>query len=202
MTENQFSVREQDVIASLMQGKSNKEIALTLGIANRTVEYHLGNIYAKLGITSRTEAVIKLSKYRLWKPTGEAGTTNQWNPQLNKVDNGVILTKVFYHPYHSRRNSMKTFVRISILVLVAHPASNFNDWSIFFNTANPQFLGRTHDLNCIERIYFDLKPYRSGSQSVQRTIGIPWHFEHFPHISRILLSKRLHARPTAANVNR
>ena len=119
MTENQFSVREQDVIASLMQGKSNKEIALTLGIANRTVEYHLGNIYAKLGITSRTEAVIKLSKYRLWKPTGEAGTTNQGNPQLNKVDNGVILTKVFYHPYHSRRNSMKMFVRISILVLVA-----------------------------------------------------------------------------------
>jgi DNA-binding CsgD family transcriptional regulator len=121
VTENQFSVREQDVIASLMQGKSNKEIALALGIANRTVEYHLGNIYAKLGVTSRTEAVIKLSEYRLWKSTGEAGTTNQGNPQLNKVDNGVILTKVkvFYHPYRSRRNSMKTFVRISVFVLAA-----------------------------------------------------------------------------------
>jgi DNA-binding CsgD family transcriptional regulator len=118
MTKNQFSVREQDVIASLLQGKSNKEIALTLGIANRTVESHLGNIYAKLGITSRTEAVIKLFEYHLRESTG-SGTINQGNPQLNKVDNGVILTKVFYHPYRSRRNPMKMFVRIIILVLAA-----------------------------------------------------------------------------------
>ncbi len=41
MREVQFSAREQDIIALLLQGKSNKEIALALGIANRTVESHL-----------------------------------------------------------------------------------------------------------------------------------------------------------------
>jgi two-component system nitrate/nitrite response regulator NarL len=44
MIEKLFSTREQDVIELLMRGKTNKEIALALNIANRTVETHLGNI--------------------------------------------------------------------------------------------------------------------------------------------------------------
>lgn len=118
MIDNQFSARERDVIALLLQGNSNKEIALALDIVNRTVEFHLGNIYAKLGVTSRTEAVIKLSDY-LWESTGKVDTVNQGNPQLKKSDIRGILPKVFYHTYRSRRRPMKTFVRISILVLVA-----------------------------------------------------------------------------------
>lgn len=117
VTENQFSARERDVIGLLLRGKSNKEIALSLGIANRTVESHLSNIYAKLGVTSRTEAVIKLSEQRLWKSTGEAGGTDQGNPQLNKGSNGITLIKVIYHPSLLRRRSMKTAVRIIILAL-------------------------------------------------------------------------------------
>ncbi len=58
----QFSEREKDVIKLLLQGKSNKQIALELGISNRTVEFHLGNIYSKLGVTSRTETFMKLSE--------------------------------------------------------------------------------------------------------------------------------------------
>lgn len=46
---NQFSTKEKEVIALLLQGKSNKQIALSLGITNRTVEYHMGNIFVKLG---------------------------------------------------------------------------------------------------------------------------------------------------------
>jgi len=45
---NPFSEREKDVIQLLLQGKGNKQIALELGIASRTVEFHLSNIYAKL----------------------------------------------------------------------------------------------------------------------------------------------------------
>jgi DNA-binding CsgD family transcriptional regulator len=118
MIDNQFSARERDVIALLLQGNSNKEIALALDIANRTVEFHLGNIYAKLGVTSRTEAVIKLSDY-LWESTGKVDTVNQGNPQLKKSDIRGILPKVFYHTYRSRRRPMKTFVRITILLLLA-----------------------------------------------------------------------------------
>jgi DNA-binding CsgD family transcriptional regulator len=57
-----FSEREQEVIDLLVQGKSNKQIALHLKISNRTVEFHLSNIYSKLNVSSRTEAVLLLMK--------------------------------------------------------------------------------------------------------------------------------------------
>jgi DNA-binding CsgD family transcriptional regulator len=59
---SQFSEREKEVITLLLQGKSNKQIALELHIAQSTVEYHLKNIYNKLQVSSRTEAVLRLGK--------------------------------------------------------------------------------------------------------------------------------------------
>ena len=44
----------RDVLAD---GKSNKEIANSLSISERTVKTHLGHLFEKLGVTSRTEAV-------------------------------------------------------------------------------------------------------------------------------------------------
>jgi DNA-binding NarL/FixJ family response regulator len=67
---NQFSEREKDVIKLLLQGKGNKQIALELGISNRTVEFHLSNIYAKLGINTRSEAILKFTESRLRESTG------------------------------------------------------------------------------------------------------------------------------------
>jgi DNA-binding CsgD family transcriptional regulator len=58
--ESVFTPREADVIAQLLQGKSNKQIALELGISNRAVEFHLSSIYTKLGVSSRAEAIIRL----------------------------------------------------------------------------------------------------------------------------------------------
>ena len=66
----QFSEREQQVIEQLIQGKSNKQIALALSVSLRTVEFHLTNIYAKLGVTSRTEAVLALSQTGLRDSAG------------------------------------------------------------------------------------------------------------------------------------
>jgi DNA-binding CsgD family transcriptional regulator len=71
MIEEAFSAREREVVELLLQGKSNKQIALALRVANRTVEFHLSNIYAKLGVTSRTEAVLKLSDTSLRESTVE-----------------------------------------------------------------------------------------------------------------------------------
>lgn len=59
-----FTPREQQVIEQLLQGKSNKEIALALKLSVRAVEFHLSNLYAKLGVSSRTEAVLQLSALR------------------------------------------------------------------------------------------------------------------------------------------
>ena len=65
-----FSEREQQVIEQLIQGRSNKQIALALGVSVRAVEFHLSNIYSKLGVSSRTGAALKLSELRLRESTG------------------------------------------------------------------------------------------------------------------------------------
>jgi DNA-binding NarL/FixJ family response regulator len=48
--------RELEVLNLLVEGARNREIAERLFIVPRTVEYHLGNIYSKLGVSNRTEA--------------------------------------------------------------------------------------------------------------------------------------------------
>lgn len=50
--------REQEVLAYLARGYTNKDIAQTLFLSVRTVEAHLHNIYSKLDVASRTEAVL------------------------------------------------------------------------------------------------------------------------------------------------
>jgi two-component system NarL family response regulator len=49
--------RELAVLRSLGEGRSNKEIARALWLAEQTVKFHLTNIYRKLDVSSRTEAV-------------------------------------------------------------------------------------------------------------------------------------------------
>ena len=57
---SEFTEKDLQVIQLLLEAKSNKQIALELGVSTRAVEQHLTHIYEKLGVCSRTEAVIKL----------------------------------------------------------------------------------------------------------------------------------------------
>ena len=50
--------RESEVLAMAARGLSNKMIARELSLSDRTVQVHLSNIFGKLGVASRTEAVI------------------------------------------------------------------------------------------------------------------------------------------------
>jgi len=56
---------EKKIIELLALGLPNKEIANRLGLGTRTVRWHLENIYGKLHVNSRTEAVLK---FRSTKP--------------------------------------------------------------------------------------------------------------------------------------
>ena len=47
--------REQDVAALVSKGMTNREVAAELYVSTKAVEYHLRNIYGKLGVTSRNE---------------------------------------------------------------------------------------------------------------------------------------------------
>ena len=49
--------REREILLLVSEGRSNREIASTLFISIRTVERHCANLYRKLGIHSRAEAV-------------------------------------------------------------------------------------------------------------------------------------------------
>jgi two-component system, NarL family, response regulator YdfI len=49
--------REVEVIRMLAEGMGNKTIASRLGISEHTVKFHIGSIFSKLGVSSRTEAV-------------------------------------------------------------------------------------------------------------------------------------------------
>jgi len=53
-----LSEREMEVLRLAGKGISNKDIASQLSLSARTVQAHLGNIFSKLGVGSRTEAVL------------------------------------------------------------------------------------------------------------------------------------------------
>jgi DNA-binding NarL/FixJ family response regulator len=50
--------REMEILRLAAKGLGNKQIGVALGISDRTVQGHLANIYAKLGVSTRTEAVL------------------------------------------------------------------------------------------------------------------------------------------------
>lgn len=57
-----LSPREREVLDQLIQGHYNKNIADTLGITQRTVEFHRANIFEKMGVSSAIELAHKLGR--------------------------------------------------------------------------------------------------------------------------------------------
>ncbi len=57
VTRVQLTPRELATLQLMASGKANKEIASELRISERTVKTHLGHLFEKLGVTSRTEAI-------------------------------------------------------------------------------------------------------------------------------------------------
>jgi DNA-binding NarL/FixJ family response regulator len=64
-SENPLTPSEQRVLEALARGLSNKEIAAELWLTQQTVKFHLTNIYRRLGVSNRTEAVRHAYQHRL-----------------------------------------------------------------------------------------------------------------------------------------
>ncbi|MCA1899606.1 MAG: response regulator transcription factor [Chloroflexi bacterium] len=52
-----LTAREAEILQLTAQGLANKQIALTLGVSEHTVKFHLSSLYAKLGTSNRAETV-------------------------------------------------------------------------------------------------------------------------------------------------
>ncbi|PCF65790.1 DNA-binding response regulator [Staphylococcus pseudintermedius] len=55
---NKLSKRETEVLKEMAKGKTNKEIAETLFVSEKTVKTHVSHIFSKLEVTDRTQAAI------------------------------------------------------------------------------------------------------------------------------------------------
>jgi NarL family two-component system response regulator LiaR len=54
----ELTLREHEVLELIAAGRSNKRIAIELGIAEKTVKTHVGHLMAKLGVADRTQAAL------------------------------------------------------------------------------------------------------------------------------------------------
>jgi len=64
-TEIELTARERSVLALIVDGKTNKDIAATLHISPTTVRDHVSQILAKLNASNRTEAAMLTTEKRL-----------------------------------------------------------------------------------------------------------------------------------------
>jgi DNA-binding NarL/FixJ family response regulator len=67
LTREPLTEREREVLEHLARGKSNKEIGALLSVSETTIKSHVGSIFRKLGVLSRTEAAAAASRQGLIK---------------------------------------------------------------------------------------------------------------------------------------
>jgi len=112
---NQLSDREWEIIRQLLQGKSNKLIALALDVSISTVEFHLNNIYAKLNVSSRLELILAL-----WKATGKIEIDELRYSTVDSLEDKVETEDQFTtHHLQGLRKTMRLYQLVLITCLLA-----------------------------------------------------------------------------------
>lgn len=62
MSSKILTIREKEIFEFLIDNMTTKEIALKLGISEKTVRNHISNVMQKLGVNGRAGAVVELLK--------------------------------------------------------------------------------------------------------------------------------------------
>ncbi|MCJ0824517.1 response regulator transcription factor [Luteimonas sp. 50] len=61
-SQSRLTARERAALGLLCEGRSNAQIAWELGVSEKTVRNHLSNLYRKLGVRSRAEAMVRAQR--------------------------------------------------------------------------------------------------------------------------------------------
>jgi DNA-binding NarL/FixJ family response regulator len=85
-----FTLRESEVALFLAQGMRNRDIASALWVSENTVKTHLKSIFQKTSVTSRAEAIVRISR--------DASFTAKRNEQRSAADSTRRSAKAS-HPY-------------------------------------------------------------------------------------------------------
>ncbi len=116
-----LSEREEQVARLLLEGKSNKQIAAALKISISTVEFHLTNLYSKMGVGSRSEAIVQLNHLGKTRDDAQPGKfpveneavhpENQDEAKPNKKEKPAMTSSPERHSGHTQ-----TQIWIGILI--------------------------------------------------------------------------------------
>lgn len=67
MTSHLLTPRERQIFELLIKNESTDNIAIKLNISEKTVRNHISNVICKLGVNSRTQAILELLKFNILK---------------------------------------------------------------------------------------------------------------------------------------
>lgn len=123
-----LSGREREVVNLLLEGKSNKAMAAALHITERTVEFHLKNIYDKFEVSSRVELVLKLGNSTVvdseeMAKNEDGPTSRNWVTSLREAvslfgkELETKMTDSFKSDVHDEGSSMTFFQAILTCLL-------------------------------------------------------------------------------------
>lgn len=86
-----LSPRQREILAQVAAGRTSKEIANALGISESTVNWHLANVFARLGASSRAEAVALAMREHL-DGAGRSPPESASSPRLPLLAFALALT--------------------------------------------------------------------------------------------------------------
>ena len=100
-----LSIEENRILALVVEGKTNKEIARELGLSDKTVKNYLSNAFQKLGVNRRAHAATVYSSLRgrpaAYMPIMESELT-QTGSGIRSTENNVSLSWIVHHELHQR----------------------------------------------------------------------------------------------------
>jgi DNA-binding NarL/FixJ family response regulator len=64
----ELTQREREIVRLIVEGASNKEVASSLNISERTVKGHLSNVFQKLGVADRLKLVLFVREGKVARP--------------------------------------------------------------------------------------------------------------------------------------